>query len=90
MGRGVNPVDLGGRAASANQPSVKALYVESLVAATEVDKCLQPRTVQGRAKERELSLVREVPPGLVGCASAALSLWVAKKREIHTGSISFA
>ena len=45
MGRGVNPVDLGGRAraraaASANQPSVKALYVESVVAATGVDKCL--------------------------------------------------
>ena len=29
--------------------------------------------VQGRAKERELCLMKEVPPGPIGCASAALS-----------------
>ena len=29
--------------------------------------------IQGRAKKRELTLVREVPSGLIGGASAALS-----------------
>ena len=48
----------------------------------------RPSTVEGRAKERELSLVREVPSGLIGCASAALSLWAMEGKEIQTGDIS--
>ena len=46
--------------------------------------------VRGRAKERELSLVREVLSGLIGCASAALCLRAVEGREIQTGDISFA
>ena len=41
---------------------------------------------QGRANERELSLVREVPSGLIGCALAALSKWMGGRREIQTGT----
>ena len=40
--------------------------------------------VQGRAKERELSFMRQVPSGLIGCPSAGLSYWVAEEREIQT------
>ena len=46
--------------------------------------------VQGQAKERELSLVREVTSGQIGSASAAPSKWVVGRREIQTGDFSFA
>ena len=44
--------------------------------------------LQGEVKERELSWMREVPSGPIGCASAALSEWVVERREIQTGDIS--
>ena len=40
--------------------------------------------IQGRAKKFLLSSVTHVPSGLMGCASAALSWWVAGRREIQT------
>ena len=46
--------------------------------------------VQGRAKKFLLSSVTHVPSGLMGCASAALSWWVAGRREIQTCRIFFA
>ena len=45
--------------------------------------------LQGRVKERELSWVREVPSGLIGCALASLGLRVVEWRGIQTGDISF-
>ena len=43
----------------------------------EKEPCLEsglaPLPLQGEAKGRELSLVREVPSGLIGCASATLT-----------------
>ena len=44
----------------------------------------------GSSKKRELSLVGEVPSGLFGYASAALSYWVGGRREIQTVDFSFA
>ena len=34
--------------------------------------------------------MRDVPSGLIGYASAALSQWVVERRENQTGDISFA
>ena len=51
---------------------------------------LPPLPVQGRAKERDLSLVREVPSEPIGCASAAVSQRVVEGKEIQTENIPFA
>ena len=50
----------------------------------------EQETVQGQAKEKELSLVRDVPLEPIGRGLAALSYWVLERRESQTRDISFA
>ena len=52
-------------------------------------KILLPISIQlqGRAKERELSLLREVLSGPIGCALAAQVLWVEESWEFKHGTI---